>query len=75
MITQKLMGDQQMTFHRGYEVNIKGKHLVIDGCKGIIAKWHHDNVYTVLIISSGPYFNKEFILKASEMEMVSDRVT
>ena len=54
-------------FITGNKVIIKSKFLTVNGCEGNIVRWHHDDVYSVVILDRGIHCGKTVTVRASEM--------
>lgn len=59
-------------FHLGDRVFITGDHLLCKGKTGTVAKWHHDDVYTVDIDNGWTALagSKPYVIKSNEMKHI-----
>lgn len=57
-------------FITGNKVRINNKGLIVHGCTATITRWHHDDVYTAVILDRGLFCGREVVVKAGELERV-----
>jgi len=56
-------------FRDGDRVYITADHLLAKGKTGTVVKWHHDNIYTVLLDEGG----RVNVIKDNEMQNITGR--
>lgn len=55
----------------GNKVRINSKKLVVNGCTATIIRWHHDDVYTVVLLDGGIFCGRSVTVRAEELEKIS----
>jgi len=55
-------------FRGGDRVYITADHLLVKGRTGTVIKWHHDNIYSVMIDTG-----RMAIIKDNEMQNITGR--